>query len=243
VVSGQWSVVSGLFRPQLFINYRLLIVLSLLTCASQILAAQDAEEDGASFGYKYEGPRFPLRLIEIDLTATGSGEVRFVRGESDDVIKIKLKLLPATLARINQLYANAQFLTSSEDYQSKKDFSHLGSMTVTARRGEQSRQARFNYTTNEAIKELTDIFRGIATQHIHLFDIETAQQYQQLDLPQQLDYLENDLRAERIAEPEQVLSALRDLAANDALPLIARNHAIRIITSIEKKKFKSPMKK
>jgi hypothetical protein len=203
-----------------------------------IARAQAAER----YGYKFEGPRFTLSLIEVDVAADGSGEVRFKRGESDEIIKLEFKLIPETLARIRQLYRGSQFLSSTEDYQSKKDFSHLGWKTLYARQGDQQREVRFNYTHNEAIEELAAIFRAIATQEMHLFDMDTAAQYQPLDLPDQLISLENDLRLKNIAEPERMLKALRELAGNDSLPLIARNHAGRIIAAIEKKKYKSPMK-
>ena len=70
-----------------------------------------------------------------------------------------------------------------------------------------------------------------------------VEQHQPLDLPAQLDALEDELRLERITEPERLLAPLREIAGDDTLPFIARNHATRLIAGIEKKKFKSPMKK
>jgi hypothetical protein len=195
------------------------------------------------FGYKFENPRFYIPLIEVDLDAKGEGEVRFKRGESDDVIDLKLKLLPETLARIQEIYANTRFLETEENYQDKKDHSNIGWVTLTVSAGERQRSARFNYTPNLEIKEVAEIFRALANQQMDLFDIETALQYQPLDVPGKLEVLENDLRLERIAEPPQVLQALRDFAKNDSAPLIARNHAKRIIEAIEKGKYKSPIKK
>jgi hypothetical protein len=196
----------------------------------------------AIFKYKFENPRFYIPLIEIDMNANGAGELRFKRGESDEVIDRKLKLLPATIARIRQLYEATRFLESNEEYQDKKDFSHLGWVSLSARQGERERLAKFNYTTNKDITELSDIFRGIATQEMHLFDIETSEQFQPLDLPRLLDSLKNDLSLRRVAEPEQLLSKLREIADNDTQPLIARNSAKRIIDGIKKGDFKSPVK-
>lgn len=215
--------------------------------ASSAGAPQDKTFEAAtpaemSFSYRFENPRFHISIMEVDLEPDGTGLVRFKRGESDDLIDFKMKLLPQTLTRIRQLIEQTRFLTSDEDYQSKKDFSHLGWMTLLARQGERERKVRFNYTHNLEVRELADIFRAIASQGIHLFDIETSQQYQPLDLPGQLDALESDLKLERVAEPEQMVAALREIAASDTLPLIARNKAQRMITSIEKKKFKSPVK-
>ena len=70
-----------------------------------------------SFSYKFEGARFHLRLIEIDLSANGAGELRFTRGESDEVLDCKVKLLPATIARIRTLFEVTDFLDSKTEYQ------------------------------------------------------------------------------------------------------------------------------
>lgn len=203
----------------------------------------ESDFDGVSFSYKFENARFYIPLIEIDVASNGSGELHFKRGESDEIIDRKLKLLPATIARIREIYERTGFLASDEDYQDKKDFSHLGWKSLSMRQGERERKVRFNYTANLEIRELTEIFLAIATQEMHLFDIETAQQYQPLDLPRLLDVLENDLKGQRVAEPEQMLPALNEIATNDTQPLIARNHAARIADNIKKGKFKSLIKK
>jgi hypothetical protein len=148
-------------------------------CSALAESAQDHSIEPAtaemSFGYKFENPRFVhLPLIEIDLAPSGKGKIRFKRNESDEIIDIEFTLMPATVARIRQLYSETGFLTSTEDYQSKKDFSHLGWITLALHQGERSREARFNYTTNLLIEELATIFRAIATQHIHMFDIENS---------------------------------------------------------------------
>jgi len=210
------------------------------------VAAQDRAGEkvaAVDYSYQFDGPRFYVPLMEIDLAADGTGELRFRRGESDEIFKIELKLLPSTIERIREIYTETNFLNSNEDYQNKKDFSHLGWTTLSAKEGERERKVRFNYTTNLQIDELAKIFRGIATQEMFLFDIATMAQYQPLDLPRQLEAIESSLRLEQITEPERILVAMRDLNSNDALPLIARNKASRIISDIEKKKYKSPIKR
>jgi hypothetical protein len=198
---------------------------------------------GWSVYYKFENKRFYVPMMEIDLAADGTGQVRFQRGESDDVLDHKFKLLPATLARIRQLFEVTRFIDASDDYQADKDFSHLGWMTLALRQDGRERKARFNYTQNPDIKELADIFRGIATEEIHLFDIETSEQYQPLDLPRLLDAIDNDLRLQRITEPERLLAKLQEVATSPTQPLIASNHAARIVSDIKKGKYKTTMRK
>ncbi|HWN98274.1 MAG TPA: hypothetical protein VNS63_03285 [Blastocatellia bacterium] len=231
-------------RPR--VSNRLILLLIVVSCGNQATAQNGAAAttpEGVSFAYKFENARFYVPLMEIDLTPDNSGVLRFKRGESDEMLDLKFKLMPATFARIRQLCEASKFLTSDADYQDKRDFSHLGWISISARQGEVSRKVRFNYTLNPEIRELADIFRAIATQEIHVFDLETAQQYQPLDLPGRLDALENDLRLERLAEPERLLAPLREIVGDDTQPLIARNNATRIMEGIKKGKYKSPSKK
>ena len=196
-----------------------------------------------SFNYKFENKRFYVPMMEVDLAADGAGEVRFTRGESDDVLDHKFKLQPATMARIRQLLSMTRFIDSTAGYQADKDFSHLGWMTLTARQGGRERSVRFNYTQNADVKELADIFRGIATEEIHLFDIETSEQFQPLDLPRLLEAIENDLKLQRITEPERLLAKLQEVAGNPTQPLIATNKAKQLVGDIKKGKFKTMMRK
>lgn len=232
------------------LNRLTLTLLVLLLAATCGFAHQKRPSpDGApapgemTLSYKFENPRFLLRVIEIDVSANGAGELRFTRGESDEVLDCKVKLLPATMARIRNLIEVSDFLDSKTEYQDKTDMSHLGWITLSAKQGARERKVRFNYTINPQMEELGKIFRGIATQEISLFDIDNAQRYQPLDLPKQLEILENDLKLAWIAEPERVLDPLNEIAGDDSQPLIARNHAKRIIEAIKKGKFKSPVKK
>lgn len=206
---------------------------------------QDTERplsNDAGFKYIFENPRFYIPWIQLDLSPEGIGTVSFKRGESDDTLDRSVKLQPSTLARIGELLARTSFLTSDEDYQSKRDFAHLGWMTISVNQAGKQRTVRFNYTERPDIAELAEIFRAITNQAIALFDIDLAIQHQPLDLPRLIESLENELRLERYAEPEQLIAALRGIAQDDTLPLIARNHATRLIASIQKGKFKSPVK-
>jgi hypothetical protein len=226
-------------------------ILALFLAANSWSAAQQANGPaGASdateitYSYKFENPRFYIRVIEIDINPGGEGQLRFTRGESDEVLDLKLKLLPATISRIRDLYQTAGFLASDTDYQDKKhSFPHMGWMTLGARQGGSERKARFNYTMNNEIRELAEIFRGIATQEIALFDIDNAEHYQPLDLPKQLETLGRALELAQIAEPQRLLTALNEIAGNDTQALIARNQAKTLVESIKRGKFKSPIKK
>jgi hypothetical protein len=237
------SFLLGMMRIRTVSLILIIGALPSLVCGRTADPRQDGNSADSNFSYRFENKRFFIPLIEIDLSSAGVGELRFKRGEADEIIDRKLKVLPATALRIRHLYDVTQFISSKTEYQDKKDFSHLGWVTLGARGGGRERKARFNYTQNVEIKELSDIFRGLATQEIDLLDIENARQYQPLDLPRLLETLESDLRLARIAEPQQLLSTLKDISGDDSQPLIARNHATRMTAAIKKGDFKSPVGK
>lgn len=217
-----------------------------------IIAYQQADQSGSAshplepsattFKYRFENRRFHISVIEVELDADLSGLLQFKRGESDELLDRTFKVSPRTMSRLSQLVRRLNFFESQEDYQNKRDFSHLGWTTITVQRDGQERAVRFNYTTNPEMGEMSDILRGLSTQQIELFDVELALRHQPLDLPRLLEVLENDLKLERLAEPEQLLPALREIAGDDTLPLIARNQAGRIIRMIERGKYKGPVK-
>ena len=220
----------------------LLPAFCLISILCSFTLAQETDAAEVKYGYQFENARFYISLIKIDIHPDGEGLLKFKRGESDELIDLKFKLYPETLTRIRQLYESTNFLSSTESYQDKKDHSNLGWVTLSMSARDRNREARFNYTPNLEIKELADIFRALATQHMDIFDIENSQRFQPLDVPKQIEILENDLRLERIAEPKQLLPKLREIANGDLAPLIARNQAKRLIESIEKGKFKTPVK-
>ena len=93
--------------------------------------------------------------------------LRFKRGESDEIIDLKLKLLPETVARLRELYDKTRFLESEENYQDKKDHSNLGWVTLTFSAGGRERSARFNYTPNLDIKQV----QSPRERHRNLFEM------------------------------------------------------------------------
>src|SRR5499433_3499556 len=115
---------------------------------------------GAHYRYLFENPRFTTPVQELEFDGSGQGKFRFKRKDSDEVVN-KLTVSPDVLSQIQSLLDNMNFLASDEDYQHKKDFSHLGNMTIRYSRGGKERTVKFNYTENQSMSRLSDIFRNI----------------------------------------------------------------------------------
>lgn len=191
--------------------------------------------EGTRFSYVFENDRFTTPRVEVEFNQQGTGKFRFVRKDGQD-IENDLQVTAALAGQVQSLFNELRFLDSQEDYQYKKDFSHLGQIKISLTQGGRERTASFNYTVNDALTRLVDIFRNIATQETRVFELETVRSSDPLSTPAQLRLLDTELRSKRIAEPQRLLPLLQEIKMDESVPLIARNHSERLISFITKGK-------
>jgi hypothetical protein len=96
------------------------------------------------------------------------------------------------------------------------------------------RSAEFNWTNNKAAAALAEEYRRAADQTILVFDISIAREIQPLNGPKLMEQLEWMLGHKSLSDPQQLVPLLNDISTDEHLPLIARNHALRLIKRIEK---------
>jgi uncharacterized protein (UPF0147 family) len=137
--------------------------------------------------------------------------------------------------RIKAVWQALNFLDSTESYQYEKDYSHLGNMTFTLKKDKRERIAKFNYTSNPNAKNLADEYRRIGQQFVWIFDITVARENQPLEAPRLMDALDSLIKRNEISDAAQMIPMLKELSNDERIPLIARNHATRIVKEIEKK--------
>lgn len=191
--------------------------------------------------YEFSQPNFLISHIIIEHDEKGKGTITFEQKESSgDPITDPIQLSQTTLDRINSLFEVLNFLDSTENYQSPtRDYGHLGNHTVTLRKDSKERIAKYNWTENKDAKALVDEYRKIGEQFIWYFDMDISRQNQPLEAPSIVDRLDSLIKRNEISDPSQMLPYLKDLSNDERIPLLARNHVIRIIKDIEK----SPTKK
>jgi hypothetical protein len=190
---------------------------------------------GVHFRYLFENPRFTTPVQELDFDGSGQGKFRFKRKDSDETVN-NLTVSPEVLTQIRTLFDDLNFLSSNEDYQYKKDFSHLGNMTITYSRGGKERTVKFNYTDNQSMSRLSDIFRNIVTQETRICELEAVIANDPISAPAQLRMLESELKSKRVADPHRFDPILKNIKLDEGVPLIARNHADRLLQMISKGK-------
>ncbi len=223
-----------------------LLLVILLLSSGPLLRAQTRIETattngggkgGAAVSYRYlfENDRFTTPRQEITFGADGRGQFRFTRKNQEEIVN-QLELSPELVAQIQALFDALNFLDSTEHYQHKKDFSHLGRITITYARDGRERSVSFNHTANQVMNRLVELFRNIATQETRVFEIETVRATDPISTPAQLRWLENELRSKHIAEPRRLIPLLQNIRLDEGVPLIARNHAERLLEYIKKGK-------
>lgn len=198
-------------------------------------AINEDKTEPVKYTYEFSQPKFVVKHIVLEHDANGRGTVTFERLNEDTPVVEKIELSAAALARINAAWQALQFLDSNTDYQSNKQFAHLGTMRIGMEQGTRKRVAEFNWTQNQDASTLVNEYRRAADQAILIFDISIARENQPLNAPKLMEVLESLLKRDGLSDPQQLLPLLEDLSSDERVPLIARNHALRIIKKIRGK--------
>jgi hypothetical protein len=195
---------------------------------------QSQKTEPVRYSYEFTQPQFYVRHILIEHDATGHGKITFERLNEEIPITEPLELSPVALGRILGLWNALQFLDSKENYQSDRSFAHLGTMRLVMEQGTRKRAAEFNWTHNKDAFALVNEYRHAADQAVFVFDMSIARENQPLNAPKLMELLEGLLNRNELSDPHQLVPLLRDITTDEHLPLIARNHAGRLLKKIEK---------
>ena len=190
--------------------------------------------DITRYTWEFAQPNFIIRHIVVEHDAAGRGKVFFERKGEEDSITEPVALSPSTLERILKLWRELRFLDSNENYQASKNFAHLGTYKLGMDDTRRKRTAEFNWSTNSDAWNLAQEYRRIADQAIFIFDITVARENQPLNTPGLLNQLESLYSRNALSDPKQLVPLLKELRTDEHIPLIARNHADRLLKKIEK---------
>ena len=197
-------------------------------------AKAQADADAPRYSYEFEQPDFTVYHIKIEHDAAGRGRILFERRTDAEPIVEPFQLSEAALARIDALWTALNFLDSDADYQSPKPLPSIGTTRLRMTRGKRERTAQFNYSHDRSAFALANEYRRAADQAMFVFEIEVARENRPLDAPNLLSRLDSMVSRSALSDPRQLIPLLRELNTDERLPLIARNHAARLLKKIEK---------
>jgi hypothetical protein len=202
---------------------------------AKIEPAKQAVKDPAYF-YEFDRPEFVVAKVVIEHDEDGRGTISFQKKDFDEMETDPLVVSEAALKRINDSLTSLNFVDSTENYQYEKDYSHLGNITLRITKGGKVRTAKFNWTLNKDAKALMDEYRKLSNQYVWKFDITVARVNQPLDAPRLMDEFNSLYRRNELSDPKQMIPFLQQLGNDERIPLIARNHATKLVREIEKAK-------
>lgn len=197
-------------------------------------SSKDNHKSSARFTYEFTKPEFLVRHIVIEHDASGRGTISFSKLHEETPVVEPIQFSAAVAARVSAHWDALNFLESEENYQSERQFPHLGTMRLKMEQDLRKRTAEFNYTKQPDALALITEYRRAAEQAILVFDISVARESQPLNAPKLMEQFESLLKRGGLSDPKQLLPLLKEITIDEHLPLIARNHAARLIKKIEK---------
>lgn len=195
---------------------------------------KETSKDSTRYSYEFTQPDFLIKHIIIEHDASGHGRIRFVQRSEETFVEEPLQLSAEAMSRISGLWEGLRFLDSTESYQSDRSYPHLGTMRLKMERDTRQRTAEFNWTNHAQASSLVTEYRRAADQAILVFDLSVARESLRLNTPKLMEHMESLLKRNGLSDPKQLLPLLKDISTDDHIPLIARNHALRLIKKIEK---------
>ncbi|REJ79248.1 MAG: hypothetical protein DWQ47_00455 [Acidobacteria bacterium] len=187
------------------------------------------------FAYEFENPKFIVSHVKIEHDEKGNGRIWFKKQDFEVDETESIQISAHIMERLEALWGELAYLSDGVRHQSEeRDYGHLGTMTLTVNRDGVKRTDSFNWTENSKAKDLTDEYKKISNQFIWVFDMEVARKNQPLEAPRIMKSIDSYIRRDSISDPEQLLPYLRKLQDDERIPLIARNHAGRLVERIEK---------
>lgn len=193
-------------------------------------------EPSPTYSYEFTRPGFGYSKIQIEHDETGKGKISFLKDGFDEMLTDPIALSSATLATISEAVTALNFLGSTEEYQHSRDYAHMGNTRFTMKKDGKERTVKFNWTDNKNAKALMDEYRKIGNEYTWRFEMSVGRENQPLQTPGLLDAIDSYIKRNEISDPPHLVPFLTELSTDERLPLIARNHALKLIKEIEKKK-------
>ena len=167
---------------------------------------------------------------KIVVSASGAGEYDG-RSLTDPPNPQHFQLSATTTQKIFDLAADLG------DFRGIKLESHnrvadLGLKTFQYETGGQDYSCQFNYSTNRAAQQLTDLFEGIGTVERHIMALNYSLKYDLLGLPRELTLIQSDLDNKALVDPQLMTSALQTVAHDPRVLHFAQVRARRILGEI-----------
>ncbi len=161
--------------------------------------------------------------------ASGTDSDSDSASDSDQPYHYSFTMSPATRDRIFDLAARANYFSGDVNY-TKHNVANTGEKTLTYRDAQHNTVAKYNYSTNPAIQQLTSLFQGLSSTLEYGLRLEEAYHYQKLALDEELKSMEQQADRNQLVEAQAVAPILKKIAADASVMNVTRARAERLLT-------------
>jgi hypothetical protein len=192
--------------------------------------------DFSSFTYCHDNTRGPFETQCVQLDANAKGDIHFKR-RGAETINLQIQLSDAAREKFISLLAATNYLEHPETFESGRKIADLGAKRLVVELPSGKREGTFNFSLRKDITDLSAFFEGLINQETLGFDITNAIQFERLSIPKRLEQVENELKSNRIADPERLIPLLEKIEKDPQIMNYARTQAGKI-----KKQIQTPKK-
>jgi len=207
--------------------------------AAQASAASSAQDPSASSSPSTGSARLTYtrtlagsvpEYFSVSVNTDGSGV--YEGGKIKEVRERRpLRLSPATTRKLFGLAAEVDDFRSL-DADSHKKVANLGLKTLTYESTGEKHQVEFNFTQQKTVRDLMDLFEGVAAVEEAVTQLEYAIKYDPLSLPQQLLDIQIALNHNEMVDPELMVPSLEQISSNGRFLHLAQVRAQDILSRV-----------
>jgi len=148
--------------------------------------------------------------------------------EAGNPFHLDFQVAPETRSKVFDLAAKAKYFEGKVD-SGKKGLASTGDKWLTYQEGERKSEARYNYSPNPAVQELTALFQNTSTTLEFGRRLTYYHQYQKLALDEELKRMDEMNRSGEMAELQAIAPILKEIIADQSVINVSRMRAQRLL--------------
>lgn len=148
--------------------------------------------------------------------------------DDDQPYRYSFTLSPGSRARIFDLAARAHYFSGNINYD-KHRVANTGTKTLSYKDAQQNNQAKYNYTANPDVQELTAFFQDLSMMLEFGRRLQFDHHYQKLALDAELKSMEEAEKQGGIVEVQAIAPILQEIVNDPAVVNVSRSRAQRLL--------------
>jgi aminopeptidase N len=201
-----------------------------LLLAQATMGGNTPSNAAITFTLDFPGSTPPHYSITVaaDGNATYGCNVRIEDDADEQTYKIEFVMSPANRERIFNWAKQAQYFAGKID-SGKRNLAFTGAKVLSYRDGQRSFQAQYNYSSLEAVQQLTALFQNVAGTLDYGRRLAYYHRYQKLALDDELKRMEAEARNNQLSEIQSVAPVLQEIVEDTSVMNLVRVRAKELL--------------